>query len=462
MNYQRRELSREHHFYISIAKFLFHHSRYGIVAASHPITLSEAKQRGLVPIILYGVTVAGLPIRWLIFSTVDRRISLRNVLLTAWKNAEGLRGTPDVLRVNRYVAQADPGLAEDLAKIGVRLEIAEAKDKTFPTSLRSAQNASRNLIQRHSPEVLSLTACVDALCLDAQDDHDLSVRCGSRGLSNRKLEESIERWLHLPMRKPLSIHLEGRNWEAGPWLSSWDMQILSNRPRYFYHDDIIRRTWLLVGQAPSGGADEDNDQTPANEEQDDTPRIARHLLACWPNLLKEVAPAVGITLRQLQWFNSYGAGLDGPARCELSRLLGIEFDEHMGGYKPAGPYVLIARKARAIEAIYQEISGGGDACPCELVPAQGQADPSWRYVLINAHSQPPTIVMAPRGEAITEHLPGLMMNYEGIRPVSPAFYRDVVATCARACQTPQANVREMKKFASRYRQHWVGCVWLPD
>jgi hypothetical protein len=133
----------------------------------------------------------------------------------------------------------------------------------------------------------------------------------------------------------------------------------------------------------------------------------------------------------------------------------------MGGYTPAGPYVLIARKAQAIEAIYQEISGGGDACPCELVPAQGQADPSWRYVLISAHSTPPTIVMAPRGEAITERLPDLLMNYEGIRSVSPAFYRDVVTTCARACQTPQANVREMAAFARRYEQHWIDCAWLP-
>jgi hypothetical protein len=70
--------------------------------------------------------------------------------------------------------------------------------------------------------------------------------------------------------------------------------------------------------------------------------------------------------------------------------------------------------------------------------------------------------MAPRGEAITERLPDLLMNYDGIRPVSPAFYRDVVTTCARACQTAQANVREMMEFAKRYEQHWIDCAWLPD
>ncbi|WP_244483773.1 transposase family protein [Rhizobium sp. Root482] len=189
---------------------------------------------------------------------------------------------------------------------------------------------------------------------------------------------------------------------------------------------------------------------------------AKHLVACWPNPPKDIAAAAGITLRQLQWFTTERASLDGSARYDLTRLLGIEYDERMGGYTPKGPYVLIARKAQAIEAIYQEISGGGDACPCELVPAQGQADPSWRYVLINAHSTPPTIVMAPRGEAITERLSDLLMNYEGIQQVSPALYRDVVTTCARACQTPKANSREMTEFAKRYESHWTDCAWLPD
>lgn len=35
----------------------------------------------------------------------------------------------------------------------------------------------------------------------------------------------------------------------------------------------------------------------------------------------------------------------------------------------------------------------GDARPCEIVPRQGAADPSWRYVLINTYGEPPSIVM---------------------------------------------------------------------
>ncbi|GEC31533.1 hypothetical protein ABIE78_000028 [Sinorhizobium fredii] len=331
----------------------------------------------------------------------------------------------------------------------------------MPASLRSAQDASLWLSKRHDPVGLSLVASVETLCRDAHEDHDWRAGRGPLRLSNRKLEEKIESWLELPMRKPADILLEKVDWEAGAWLSSWETSLPPDRPRYFKHDGFTGRIWLLSGEDPSEDVDDDDDIT-AYEEYDNAAEIAKNLVACWPNSPREIATAAGITLRQLQWFISERSLLDRAARFDLLRLLGIEYDEGMGGYTPAGPYVLIARKAHALEAVYQEISGGGDACPCEIVPTQGQADPSWRYILINAYGTPPTFVMAPRGEAITERLPDLIMNYEGIRPVSASLYRDVVSTCARACQTPQANVREMTEFARRYERHWTDCKWLSD
>lgn len=126
-------------------------------------------------------------------------LSLREVLLTAWDKAKGLRGKPDILRANRYVAQADPGLAEDLARIGVRLEIADAKDKALPASLCTAQDASRWLWQRHNPVDFSLTTCIEALCIDAQVDHDRRARRGPRGLSNIEIFLNPDsRWPEMP------------------------------------------------------------------------------------------------------------------------------------------------------------------------------------------------------------------------------------------------------------------------
>ena len=170
----------------------------------------------------------------------------------------------------------------------------------------------------------------------------------------------------------------------------------------------------------------------------------------------------GITLRELQWFTSGKAPLDRRARFDLEALLGIEYDERMGSYVGAGPYVLVAHKPQAIKEAYEAISKGGDARPCEIVPRQGAADPSWRYVLINTYGETPRIVMAPRGANITERLPDLLMNYDGIRALAPEFYRDVVSTCARACREPAVNIREMKDFMKRYEAHWADCAWQPE
>ena len=59
---------REHHFYVAVSKFLFHHVGHGIVSVQDPIKIKDAEQYGLSPLILYGLTVAGLPIRWMSFT----------------------------------------------------------------------------------------------------------------------------------------------------------------------------------------------------------------------------------------------------------------------------------------------------------------------------------------------------------------------------------------------------------
>lgn len=461
MNIPVEPPKRDHHFYVSTAKFLFHHSEHGIVAVRDPIRLKDAERYGLSPLILYGLTVAGLPIRWLTFTPVAQRQPLCEVLLAAWRNGEGLRGLPAILRISRHLAHADPALSVDMAKIGVQLEIADAKDKSLPASLRSAQDAGRWLSKKRDENDPSLAEAIQALCRDAQNDHDSSARSGPRGLSNRELEGRIEQWLAQPARQPESILVESLDWEPGPWLSSWETSLPPDRPRYLNRDRLDGRTWLLTGEDTSEELVED-DGLSIEYDYDNSAEVAKNLVACWPNSPAEIASAARVTSRQLQWFISEKSTLDRSARFDLERLLGIEYDEAMGSYAAAGPYALIAQKAQALEAVYQDISGGGDACPCEIVPAQGTAAPSWRYVLVNAYGKPPSIVMAPRGAKITERLADLIMNYDGIRPVSQAFYRDVVSACARACQAPTANLRVMKEFAQRYEKQWVDCMWQPE
>lgn len=452
---------REHYFYVAIAKFLFHHPELGIVSVQDPIKIKDAARYGLNPLVLYGLTVAGLPIRWMTFTPLDQPMAFRDVLLEAWRNAEGLRGRPDILRINRHLATASPQLVRDLAKIGVRVEVADAKEKSLPASLRSAQDSSRWLLRKSDGKDRSRSGSIQALCRSAQYDHDFRVRGGHLGVNRREVEERIQQWLALPARGPVPLLTGGADWEPGPWLSSWEVSLPPDQPRYFKLDGLDGGTWLLTGEKGQDDIVED-DYFRADSDYDNAAEIAKNLVACWPNPPAEIAGCAGITQRDLQWFTSGKAPLNRHARFNLEELLGIEYDEKMGDYSGAGPYVLMAHKPLALKEVYEAISKGGDARPCEIVPRQGAADPSWRYVLINTYGKPPSIVMAPRGAKITERLADLLLNYDGITPVSPEFYRDVISTCARACREPAANIREMKKFVKRYEEQWGCCAWQPE
>ena len=457
MNQHALQSTREQYFYVSIAKFLFHHPDHGIVSVRDPIRIKDAERYGLSPLILYGLTVAGLPIRWVTFTPVDQLRAFRDVLLEAWRNAEGLRGRPDILRINRYLATACPELAGEMAKIGVQVEVADAKEKSLPASLRSAQDSSRWLLRKHDGNARSLAGSIQALCRYAQDDHDFRVRDGHRGVNSREVEDRIQQWLTLPAQVPVPIVTDGLDWEPGPWLSSWETSLPPDQPRYFHLDGFDGNTWLLTGEKAPEDIVEDDDFW-ADGDYDNAAEIAKNLVASWPNTPAEIAKCAGITLRELQWFTSGNAPLDRHARFDLEDLLGIEYDESMGSYVSVGPCVLMAKKPMALKEVYEDLSSGGDASPCEIVPRQGAADPSWRYVLINTYGELPSIVMAPRGAKITERLPDLLMNYDGVRTVALEFYRDVVATCARACREPTANIREMKDFVKRYEAYWADCA----
>ena len=453
---QRRFLPREHHFYAAMAKFLFYHPEHGIVSALDPIRIEKAKEYGLSPLILYGVTAAGLPLRWITFTAADQPRPFREILLEGWARAEGLRGRPDILRISRYLALASPELVRDMAKIGVRVEVAHAREKSLPASLRSAQDASRDVLRRYGGKGQPFVESIQSLCRDAQDEHDFHAKRDSWGSLNREVREKIRQWMALPKQEvPSMLGAESvLDWEPGPWLVSWESSLPPKAPRYFSPDSFVGRTRLLTGEEIPEGVLEDEGVWIYYD--DNAAEIAKNLVACWPNPPGEIAGCVGITLRKLQWFLSEKAPLKEHERFRLQNLLGIEYDAMARRYVGTGPYVLMARKSLILRETYEILSNGGDARPCEIVPLRGSADPSWRYLLINIYGEPSSVVMAPRGARITERLPNLLMNYQGVKDVPLEFYRDVVSTCARACREPEANIREMKGFAERCKKRWTG------
>ena len=473
MNQQSLSSHREHHFYVAISKFLFHHPEYGIVTVADPIRIKDAKQYGLNPIILYGLTVAGFPIKWMTFSTLDQPRAFRNVLLEAWHNADGLRGCPDVLWINRHLATAAPGLVPNMAKFEVIVKITDAKDKFLPASLRSAQNDSDGIPRRFYMMEHVHIESIQTLCMAAQYDHDIQAKRRFEGLYKSNSEDKMKHWLTLPTQKP-KITLSGElDWELGPWLSSWEASLPPNKPRYFFQNwgdgNYLLKTGSEVDDANILMKTEEDkaeeiippkyNDTWGDNFHDNAAQITQNLVACWPNPPLEIAKCLGITLRKLNWFTSGKGELDQKTRFKLEELLSIRCDEKIGEYIGVGPYVLIAKKQPALRDAYESITNGGEAGTCEVVPYQSTADPSWRYVFISMNGRPPSIIMSPRGEKITERLSKLLINYRGITSVPPEFYQDIVLTCGRACREPVANYQEMAEFVKRYEEHWYNFCW---
>lgn len=451
---------REHFFYVAVARFVFLHPKHGVVSVRDPIRLSEAENLGLSPLLIYGLSAAGLPLHWLTFSTVSEPRPILAVLHEAWSQAEGLRGLPDTLRVNRHLAAACPDLASSLAKIGVHLSITDAADKTHPAALRSAQGAARRLADSCKDD-FAVGNPVLALIENAAHDHRYDSQGGAITTAPAKARQQIEQWLAFPVRESRLLPIAEMDWTPGQWLYPQEASIPPKQPRYFHTDSFSGGVWLLTGQ------EHDTDEIEVDDDPDDSALgevapLARNLVDCWPNPPAEIAAAVGIKLRQLQWFISGRADLHHSPRHRLEGLLGIGWDERSGYFTAFGPYVLIARKPQALADLYTEISHGGNANPWELLPSTGAADPSWRYILINTYGSPPSIVMVLRGDRIADRIDDLILNFAGPLSVARPFYQEVVATCARACLSPEANVAAMTAFVRRHEKHWADRAWQPE
>lgn len=453
MNQQLQRLMRIHHFYVGVAKFLFYHPKYGIVSVRDPIKIKDATKHGLSPLILYGLTVAGLPIRWMSFTSFDQPRAFKDVLLEGWCNATGLRGRPDILLVNRHIVAACPDLPQEMKDIGVHVEVANTRDKSLPSSLRSAQNASPWLRRKGTQENLSLNESILKLCQYAQYEHNFSID----RKNNRKIDSRVLEWLDLPAQIPETcINFNRLDWRLGKWLSSWESSVPPYSQRYFNFNKFDGVTWLLTGKKILQDLNSDN--FCFDDSYDNTAKIVKNLVTCWPNSPNEIAKKIGVTLKKLQWFMSGKASLDTFSLSALQEILGFTYD----GYScvGTGPYVLIAKKPQALKDAYGDISQGGNAYPYEVTPSQGMADLSWRYILINNYGGSPSIVMVPRGSKISEHLPELFLNYGEIKSVPQEFYRCIVSTCALACREPTANIPEMRRFVEIYKQYSRGAYFF--
>jgi hypothetical protein len=449
---------REHHFYVAIAKHVFEHPEHGVVFSGDTISLSDAARFGLTPLILYGLTVPGTQLQWFSFTDLDNPRSLLGFLIEAWSKGAGLRGCPDILKINRSIADSCPDLKLNLKKIGVEVVIAEKGDKKLSGSLRAAQDEVLRfgwLARKNAKDFYNLEA-LNAYAHKGHNHH-VEQKMWSWG-GNKSVREAAEKWMALPI-KVIETHLDSTkiDWEPGQWLSSWEVNAVPTGRRTFRKDDGV--TWLIAGGEDVDDFDGDDSSELEMDAMDQAcAEKAKLMMDCWPNKPAEIASAIGITAKQLQRFVSKVTKLPDEKIDALKEMLGLEENDEYYDYDAVGPCVLFGEKPTKISEAYEHLTHGGDlAYSVEVIPEKGNADPSWRYVIFKANGELPNIIMFARGSNSAEKIGDkMLMNFDGLKSIPATIYRDFVSTCAKACSDPLLNKITMFEFSDRQGQFFDG------
>ncbi|WP_146625183.1 hypothetical protein [Sphingopyxis sp. FD7] len=450
-------MERLHHLYVSIAKQVFRHRDYGMVRVPDPITLGDAASYGLSPVLLYGITVAGLPYRIRYYSDLAAPRDLGEVLSLAWADASWLKGLPDRIMVSKHLAGAAPGLADAMDAVGVDLQIAGPREKSLPASMRSAQTGYLMFLKGGPEEPLK---ALEAAARQVDEPKGYRTLPGGLAMQKRAGEwDALENRGSATFVRPIGF-------EQGPWLRSWEASVPPPQDRYFYippsGDFFHESVSLLIGDKSDFDEDDEDDGDEQWSPDDDYPpslsdpyELVKSILACWPLPEKDVADAIGVTVRELKWYVSGRAMLPHDGWRRLCQRFTLEPSDG-NDYDIAGPLVLVARKRRHIEDCWVAMTSGGDSHPVELVPALAEADPSWRYFLVNRdNDRRLKLVIAPRGSDSAELVEStIAMNYRGRVAIPDLVYKATVEAVGIACRSTNHNSAAIRNLMYEHGSFW--------
>ncbi|AET95222.1 hypothetical protein BSFA1_79540 (plasmid) [Burkholderia sp. SFA1] len=439
--------SRTHHLHIATAQSVFLHETHGVIFVAESINLDEAAELGLKLLLLYAVTADGVPIRWLTFSGHEDPQPISRILTRAWHEAVRLRGVPDRVALSHSLAHAYPDLQAKLSEINVELIMSDSKDRRCAAMLREAQRDAYKVSFWSNTTNTPVRTLADLNAMSTRWHNDLDwLRNSSSVALNRRA--SYEQWVayrHRSLDRPLR---DSMDWVPGKWLSGWSK--IPQPPR---------RLFLTGGEGASKVVSEDPEidssvDDDAEQYVDDLAEKVGLLLKVWPNKASLVAREVGITLRELQWFVAEKADLPREIRWDLESIFGLERDEDYGFFEIEGPIVLIGTAGGPMISAYDELSHGGDLdFAVEAMPASGMADPSWRYILVQPCLGQTSVIMLARGSDAASRLDnGKFINFKGPQSIDSTLYRDIVATCGRACASPGMNRTEMRYVNQRHAE----------
>lgn len=425
-------VEREQFLNIATAKQVFLHPSHGIVFPEDPLPLSEAGSYGLTPLIVYGLTMPGVPGCHLRFAPLDQPQPIFSVLVDLWNRVPMLRGMPKKLRISRALAETNAGFVQQLVSHGVEVIVSATGDKSHPGALRSCQKDAWELSFWGRNEAL---LSVDDLNRFASRPRDWRYL-----LRTPAQREVAKAWEAFPFAAPPASHVDQLDWKPGSWLNSWE----SNAVRGIARSLVVEERWL---RSLAGAQDKFEDRG----LDEFAFKTLCSLIHCWPGGPKSIAAAIGVTVKDIQWMISGKEYLPDGAMSRLLALVGMGVDDRNGYLEAEGPCVLIAETPLHAIACYDSLNHGGDLIfSIDAVPDKGMPDPSWHYLSYMSYDYGLNVLMIPRGSKLTAAMARHFLNFNGTQKIPAAIYRDVVATCAAICLNPESNIDAMSDLSSRH------------
>jgi hypothetical protein len=342
-------------------------------------------------------------IGWLSFSPLAKPRPLLEVLTEAWEKSDALRGRPDILCISESLAEASPTLSNNLAKLSVSLETLR-NDHSLASTLGVAQ--------KRTDEVMY---SIDSSSCAGQDDIGDPIEFLNRTFlnwHNGKLQRSlisaylnveniIHRWLALPRLDITPLEIPQMDWTPGKWLSSWEASVPKIQSGHFkkYENRPFTRFCSDIKEDPRIKSDADEC------------RHIKDIIACWPNSADEIAESIGVTPTAFKRVTKRNQLFDDELTMKLEVTLGMKYNIYEPYYTAQGPHVLVARKAPAVERVHSELTSYQEFSSYEVLPAKGQADPSWRYIVLKPSQDLPSFLMVPRGSKIMDSLSKSIFRY---------------------------------------------------
>lgn len=380
-----------HQFSVQLAKKLFIEESGLVVRMLENTRITEAIEANLKPLLIYSINIEGVSGRYVQFSSVENPLSIVRFLTMAWSK-EKKEGMPQVLKVSKLMIEQFPWLIAFANQLGIEITITDGKDRSYTANQRSAQGIADSYHYSNSPrdnehKISSLPVVADMNKPRYFQDGWIFPHPGTVSSMESYAIEAYQKLTKNYFNPNAVFH---RSWDIFysdiEWLHTGQKGVAPRAMQTIKND--IARSLGKISYEEFNEREED-EYTSILSGKD----LVKKLLNCWPQSKSSVAKAIDVNLKEFEWYLTGKKGLDESSFYSLCDYIDMnespdfEFEDGSALYELSGNYLLKATdKAKHVDDIFNELTGGGDCdYNVELVPYNGQPDPSFRFLLFGRY-----------------------------------------------------------------------------